>query len=214
MLRHLFLLFCVNISLFASSGSILAEKFFGEKAATDDSGTASAAIKKLYEVQSKYVEAGMSTGNADLPLDQAGGLMLSFFTLFIPILRVAGVILIIWSIKWLFLDEPQKHGGTASAIIGGVMRFVVGVILINSDRIFKMFANGIGSASRVDVMAFLLDTFFMITFIMGLIMVILGVFHLTKQGRAGDGTITRAILWGIGGLLFMNISNIVLYLVG
>ena len=103
MLRHLFLLFCVNISLFASSGSILAEKFFGEKGASDDSGTASAAIKKLYEVQSKYVEAGMSTGNADMPLDQAGGLMLSFFTLFIPILRVAGVILIIWSIKWLFL---------------------------------------------------------------------------------------------------------------
>ena len=214
MLRYLFLFFCVKVTLLASSGSILAEKFFGEKASSDDSGTAASAIKKLYEVQSKYVEAGMSTGNADMPLDQAGGLMLSFFTLFIPFLRVAGVILIIWAIKWLFIDEAQKHGGVGSSIIGGALRFVIGVILLNSDRIFKMLSNGITSANRVDVMAFLLDAFFMLTFIMGLIMIILGVFHLTKQGRAGDGTITRAILWGIGGLLFMNISNIVVYLVG
>lgn len=214
MLRYLFLLFWIKATLLASSGSILAEKFLGEKASNSDSDTAASAIKKLYEVQSKYVEAGMSTGNANMPLDQAGGLMLSFFTLFIPVLRVAGVFLIIWAIKWLFLDEPQKHGGTASSVIGGSARFVIGVILINSDRIFKMLSGGISSANRVDVMAFLLDAFFMLTFIMGLIMVILGIFHLTKQGRAGDGTITRAILWGVGGLLFMNISNIILYLVG
>lgn len=214
MLRHLVLLFCVKLSLLASSGSILAEKFFGEKGATQSSDSAAEAIKKLYDVQSKYIEAGMSTGNANMPLDQAGGLMLSLLTLFIPILQVIGIILIIWAIKWLFLDEAQKHGGTASAIIGGSMRFVIGVICLNAGRIAKMVTGGIGSANRVDVMAFLLDTFFMITFIIGLIMVILGVFHLTKQGRAGDGTITRAILWGIGGLLFMNVSNIVVYLVG
>lgn len=192
-------------------GDRITEKLMGK---SNDS--AKEVIKSLYDRQVKYLQAQESQAeNPDEVMQkQLSGTFMSVLFMMLPFLSLAGMVLFIWSIKVLLIDDPQRHGGPASATMSGGFKLIVSLILMASPKIAAMMKADNLDITKAEILSMLINIGIITSMIMGLIVTIIGVYNFTKRNHDREFPIIKSTAMVIGGLILINIKSIIYIFLG
>lgn len=170
-------------------------------------------LVKLNKIQGGLYERQSSgTTNVQEYVDQnLGNLAATSAAMIFPFLILAGILLIALAIKQLLLDYDQPHrGGFMSNLYSGIFKLVIGIILLNSKHLLKMYDSG--SFTQKEVVIFLIDSTITFIQVSGLIAVIYALFKLiNRDPQTRAFPVFRVFAMLVGGILLMNIVSVIAF---
>lgn len=173
-------------------------------------------IKDLNKIKNEHINSTDQNQEQSAKLlsaklaESLSGLILAI----LPVLRLAGIVLLVLAIKKGFLDEPQRHGGAISVAVSSSVRFLLAVVLINSHNIYDWWITDIkpnlgDGVSGADFL--MLGYVLVMAFarLLGVFTIAYAAYFAAKPSETREFPIMKVILYMLGGILLLNLPYIV-----